>query len=258
MQPNHASRARGEFDDTMTTQRIDRPPVSGEVRLPAAGAELVGDFSVPAPLNGMVIFAHGSGSSRKSPRNRFVAGRLRQAGLATLLVDLLTSEEERLDLETGLLRFDIPFLTRRLLAATDWVLRQPGIVELPLGYFGASTGAAAALLAAAERPDRIHAVVSRGGRPDLAGSALRRVAAPTLLLVGGADPQVLELNRAALARMRCEAELRIVPGATHLFPESGALEEVARHAAAWFERHMGSPDWAVSPNERLESSVRGE
>ena len=242
----------------MRTHEAHRPPMNREVRLPAAAAELVGDFWVPSPLQGIVIFAHGSGSSRKSPRNRFVAERLQQAGFATLLIDLLTQEEEALDLETGRLRFDIPFLAERLLSATDWVLHQAGIADLPMGYFGASTGAAAALLAAAAHRDRIGAVVSRGGRPDLAGAALRHVVAPTLLLVGGADSQVVALNRSALARMRCRAELRIIPGATHLFEEPGALEEVARHAAAWFELHLASPDWAPSSSDRLESSVKGE
>lgn len=242
----------------MKTKTTPAGPWSGEVRLRAPTAQIVGDLSIPVPVQGLVVFAPGSGSSRKSPRNRFVAERLRAAGLATLLLDLLTPEEEALDLETGRLRFDIPFLTGRLLSATGWALGQRGIGELPLGYFGASTGAAAALLAAAERPDRIHAVVSRGGRPDLAGTALHRVECPTLLLVGGADPKVLELNRAALARMRCHAQLRIVPRATHLFPEPGALEEVARQSAAWFRRYLGSPEWAPSGGERLESSVRGE
>ncbi|MET0620413.1 MAG: hypothetical protein ABW056_09035, partial [Thermoanaerobaculia bacterium] len=158
----------------------------------------------------------------------------------------------------GHLRFDIAFLAGRLLAVTDWVRSLDSIRGLPLGYFGASTGAGAALLAAAERGDAIRAVVSRGGRPDLAGSALHRVTAPTLLIVGGADPEVLELNRAALAHLRCDKQLRIVPGASHLFQEPGALEEVARLAAAWFRRHFGQPEWASSTVDRLDASVRGE
>ena len=213
---------------------------------------------MPDPADGLVIFAHGSGSGRKSPRNRLVASRLQEAGLATLLLDLLTLEEEAVGRQTAHLRFDIPFLARRLLAATDWAHGQSGLGELPIGYFGASTGGAAALIAAAERSELVRAVVSRGGRPDLAGAALHRVGAATLLVVGGADVDVLELNETALARLRCEKELRVVPGASHLFSEPGALEEVAGHAAAWFRRHLGSPDWAPTRGDRLEASVRGE
>lgn len=233
-------------------------PDAGEVHVAISSAHLKGNLEVPAPVEGLVVFAHGSGSSRKSPRNQFVARKLREAGLATLLMDLLTPEEEALDLEQAHLRFDIAFLAARLLAATDWVRRQDLVRGLPLGYFGASTGAAAALLAAAERGEAVRAVVSRGGRPDLAGPALHRVVAPTLLVVGGADPEVLELNRAALAGLRCEKDLRIVPGASHLFTEPGALEEVARLAAAWFRRHLGKPEWAPSSGDRLDASVRGE
>lgn len=236
----------------------DPEPDAGEVRLAVPSAHLKGNLEVPAPVRGVVVFAHGSGSSRKSPRNQFVARRLREAGLATLLIDLLTPEEEALDLERGHLRFDIAFLAGRLLAATDWVKSQELVGGLPLGVFGASTGAAAALLAAAERGEAVRAVVSRGGRPDLAGTALHRVVAPTLLIVGGRDTEVLELNRAALAALRCEKELRIVPGASHLFEEPGALNEVSRLAAAWFRQHLGSPDWAPSSGDRLDVSVRGE
>jgi putative phosphoribosyl transferase len=239
-------------------ERRDFELEGGEVRLELAAAHLKGNLEVPSPVQGLVVFAHGSGSSRKSPRNQFVARKLREAGLATLLMDLLTPEEEALDLEQGHLRFDIAFLAGRLLAATDWVRRQDSTGGLPLGYFGASTGAAAALLAAAERGEAVRAVVSRGGRPDLAGPALHRVVAPTLLIVGGADAEVLELNRVALARLRCERELRIVPRASHLFPEPGALEEVAGLAAAWFRRHLGKPEWAPSSGDRLDASVRGE
>jgi dienelactone hydrolase len=238
--------------------RRDPTPDAGEIRLAVPSAHLKGNLEVPSPVQGLVVFAHGSGSSRKSPRNQFVARRLREAGLATLLMDLLTPEEEALDLERAHLRFDIAFLAGRLLAATDWVRRQDSVRGLPLGYFGASTGAAAALLAAAERGEAVGAVVSRGGRPDLAGPALHRVVAPTLLVVGGADPEVLELNRAALAGLRCEKDLRIVPGASHLFTEPGALEEVARLAAAWFRRHLGKPEWAPSSSDRLDASIRGE
>jgi dienelactone hydrolase len=203
----------------------------GRIRLP-------GDLAHPPGARGLVLFAHGSGSSRRSPRNRYVAGVLQQAGLATLLFDLLTEEEERRDAATAELRFDIPLLGQRLGAATDWVLAQPETATLPLGYFGASTGAAAALIAAAERPALVRAVVSRGGRPDLAGGALGRVKAPTLLIVGGADTPVIELNRRAMAALRTEVRLEIVPGAGHLFEEPGALEQVARLARDWFERHL--------------------
>ncbi len=233
-------------------------PDAGVVRIAVPSAHLTGNLEVPSPARGLVVFAHGSGSSRHSPRNQFVARRLRDAGMATLLIDLLTPEEEALDLEQAHLRFDIAFLAGRLLAATDWARRQDSVRGLPLGYFGASTGAAAALLAAAERGKAIRAIVSRGGRPDLAGPALHRVVAPTLLIVGSADPEVLELNEAALAALRCEKELRIVPGASHLFPEPGALEQVAQLAAAWFRRHLSRPEWAPSPADRLDSSVRGE
>lgn len=233
-------------------------PHGAEIRVAVPPTRLAGNLEIPAPVQGVVVFAHGSGSSRKSPRNQFVARRLREAGLATLLMDLLTPEEEALDLERGHLRFDVAFLAGRLLAAIDWLKGQDGVRGLPLGIFGASTGAAAALLAAAQRGEAVRAVVSRGGRPDLAGTALHRVVAPTLLIVGGADPEVLELNRAALAGLRCEKDLRIVFGASHLFTEPGALEEVARLAAAWFRRHLGTPEWAPSSGDRLEVSVRGE
>jgi dienelactone hydrolase len=187
-----------------------------------------------------------------------VADRLRQAGLATFLLDLLTPEEEAIDQVRGHLRFDIGFLGERLLSATEWAGRQDVLRGLRMGYFGASTGAAAALLAAAAVGKDIGAVVSRGGRPDLAGAALPRVLAPTLLIVGGADIQVLELNRAALEKLRCEKELRVVAGASHLFPEPGALDEVARLAAAWFRRHLGTSEWAPTSSDRLDASVRGE
>jgi dienelactone hydrolase len=193
----------------------------------------------PEEPGGIVLFAHGSGSSRLSPRNTYVAGILQDSGFATLLFDLLTEEEERIDAHTSELRFDIPFLTSRLVAATQWTLRQPGLHGLGIGYFGASTGAAAALSAAAQHPG-VAAVVSRGGRPDLAGAALPDVRAATLLIVGGNDRQVLALNRSALAQLRAQARLEIVPGATHLFVEPGALEAVARLAADWFAAHLVS------------------
>ena len=184
-----------------------------------------------------MLFAHGSGSSRHSPRNRRVAAHLQRAGFGTLLLDLLTSEEEQFDLHSRELRFDIGLLARRLVGAVDWLAARFG-GELRVGLFGASTGAAAALVAAAERPSRVGGVVSRGGRPDLAGPALERVTAPTLLIVGGADPQVLTLNRQAAGRLAAPHRLEVVPGAGHLFEEPGALEEVARLAGAWFVTHL--------------------
>jgi len=208
------------------------------VRIAAGSVLLEGNLSLPAGARGVVLFAHGSGSSRHSPRNRHVARLLNQAKLATLLVDLLTADEEAIDLRTAHLRFDIGLLAERLIAATDWLTQQPATRELRVGYFGASTGAGAALVAAAERPEVVGAVVSRGGRPDLAGPALGRVRARTLLIVGGNDVPVIELNQAALAQLRGEKQLVIVPGATHLFEEPGALDEVAQLAREWFERYL--------------------
>jgi dienelactone hydrolase len=190
----------------------------------------------------LVVFAHGSGSSRFSPRNRFVAGVLEEAGLATLLIDLLTPQEEAVDEFTRHLRFDIRLLAERLVAASEWAPQQPGTQHLSIGYFGASTGAGAALVAAAERPDLVRAIVSRGGRPDLAGPALPLVEAPTLLVVGGRDEVVIELNRQAFNQLRSEKRLEIVPGATHLFEEPGTLEEVARLARDWFVRYLAQTD----------------
>jgi len=201
---------------------------------------LDGDLVVPERATGVVLFAHGSGSSRHSPRNRYVASVLQEGGLATLLLDLLTAAEEQVDLNTGHLRFDIDLLAERLLEATDWLEREPATRGLSIGYFGASTGAGAALVAASERRSLIHAVVSRGGRPDLAGSALARVQAPTLLIVGGDDHQVITLNRRALGELQCEKELSIVPGATHLFEEPGTLEQAAKLACNWFEGYLKS------------------
>lgn len=208
------------------------------VRIAADGVELEGDWCVPAGAAGLVLFAHGSGSSRHSPRNQAVARALQEAGVGTLLFDLLTRAEEAEDASTGHLRFDIGQLSRRLLAATRWAARRPRAEHLGLGYFGSSTGGAAALVAAAELGSVIDAVVSRGGRPDLAGEALTRVEAPTLLIVGGRDDVVLRLNQEACERLRCEKELVVLPRASHLFEEQGALEEVARRAAAWFRRHL--------------------
>lgn len=199
---------------------------------------LEGDLTIPPTARGLVLFAHGSGSSRHSPRNRFVAEVLQQAGLATLLMDLLTAQEEAVDNYTRELRFDIGLLARRLIGALDWLAQNPDTRNFSYGLFGASTGAAAALVAAAERPEAIHAVVSRGGRPDLAGDSLARVKAPTLLIVGGADTVVIQLNRDALQQLRARKEFKIVPRATHLFEEPGALEEVAELAADWFMRFL--------------------
>jgi dienelactone hydrolase len=205
-----------------------------------AGRSLIdGDLALPEGALGLVVFAHGSGSSRFSRRNRMVAQALEDGGFATLLLDLLTRDEEAIDLRTREYRFDIGRLGHRVVAAIDWAAGESDISDLPIACFGASTGAAAALMAAAERPNAVRAVVSRGGRPDLAGDALPLVLAPTLLIVGGADDVVIELNRQAMRRMRARVSLEIVPGATHLFEEAGALEEVSRLAIAWCRRHLG-------------------
>lgn len=216
------------------------------VTFTADGIGLEGTLAVPADAAGVVLFAHGSGSSRHSPRNRFIAAELRRARLGTLLIDLLSADEEPIDAGTGELRFDIGLLSSRLIAATDWLGEHPAGRGRPIGYFGASTGAAAALVAAAERRDMTGAVVSRGGRPDLAGDALGRVHAPTLLIVGGRDEQVIELNREARERLQAKSALESVPGATHLFEEPGALEQVARLAREWFTRHLGARQEAAS------------
>jgi dienelactone hydrolase len=212
--------------------------VRAQVAVPVGDAVLDGDLVVPEGAAGIVLFAHGSGSGRQSPRNRHVADMLNEAGIGTLLVDLLTPAEDDVDRFTAQHRFDIALLARRLTAAVDWVRREAA-PDLPVGLFGASTGAAAALVAAADRPDDVGAVVSRGGRPDLAGVALSRVRAPTLLIVGGEDREVIALNRLALEALgAAEKQLVIVPGATHLFEEPGALDEVARLAAAWFSHFL--------------------
>lgn len=211
---------------------------TSEVMVKAGGVTLAGNLSVPAQTTGLVIFAHGSGSSRFSSRNRYVAEQLQARRLATLLFDLLTADEHRIDQHTRELRFDIGLLSSRLRDTVDWALQQPACHGLAIGLFGASTGAAAALVAAAERPAAVRAVVSRGGRPDLAGTALPLVRAPTLLIVGGDDGLVIDLNRQAVQAMQCEIELEIVPGASHLFEEPGTLEEAARLAADWFQQHL--------------------
>ena len=209
-----------------------------EVRFAAGDVMLDGNLTLPAEGNGLVLFAHGSGSSRFSPRNNFVAGVLNDAGLGTLLFDLLTKEEEAIDLRAGRLRFDISLLSQRLLAATDWLLAQSDIRGLRLGYFGASTGGAAALVAAVARPKAIRAIVCRGSRTDMAAGVLAEVAAPTLLIVGEADSQVLTWNRESFAELRGEKRLEVIPGATHLFEETGKLQEVARLATGWFVKHL--------------------
>jgi dienelactone hydrolase len=200
-----------------------------------------GDLVTPRTTSGLVVFAHGSGSSRFSTRNREVARALQQGGFATLLMDLLTREEEAIDVETREYRFDIDRLGQRVIAAVDWIQHSRELASLPMACFGASTGAAAALVAAAERPGIVRAVISRGGRPDLAGGALPRVKAPTLLIVGGNDQGVIELNRSAMRDMRAPVHLEIVPGATHLFEEPGTLESVSRLATDWCARHLGKP-----------------
>jgi putative phosphoribosyl transferase len=222
----------------MSSDRVVERPV----RVATDGVMLDGDLGMSAGLDevrGVVLFAHGSGSSRHSPRNRRVAGALHQIGWATLLLDLLTTEEEDIDLRTRKLRFDIPRLAARLTGAADWLAQQDDTADLPLALFGASTGAAAALVTAAERPERVRLVISRGGRPDLAGDALSRVQAPTLLIVGGRDPQVRELNEAAAAVMTAPVTIEVVPGATHLFEEPGALDAVIDLAARALDQTLG-------------------
>lgn len=211
------------------------------IQIPTQDARLIGDLTIPLQATGVVLFAHGSGSGRRSARNRYVAASLQGRGLATLLIDLLTENEEWIDERTGQFRFDIGLLTDRLVVAIDWLGRTAATEPLPIGLFGASTGGAAALVAAARRSGKIVAVVSRGGRPDLAGPALPRVAAPTLLIVGGADREAIQLNREAMAQMRTEVHLELVRGASHLFEEPGALAEVARLAGNWFTQvlHAG-------------------
>lgn len=210
-----------------------------KIEIAVDGVVLNADIGVPEPARGIVLFAHGSGSGRHSPRNRFVANELQAAGLGTVLADLLTLEEEAADASTGHVRFDIGLLAERVVGLTDWVVAQESTGDLGLGLFGASTGAAAALVAAARRPERVMAVVSRGGRPDLAGAHLRAVTQPTLLIVGGLDDVVIELNRQAMELLTVETRLEIVPGASHLFEEPGTLDHVARLARAWFTRHLG-------------------
>jgi dienelactone hydrolase len=208
------------------------------IDIPSGNVQLEGELKVPQRATGIVLFAHGSGSSRHSPRNQYVARTIREAGVGTLLFDLLTKDEEAIDSYTAELRFDIEFLARRLVDATNWITSEPATQHLRIGYFGSSTGAAAALIGAVELSNIVSAVVSRGGRPDLAGDALPRVKAPTLLIVGGNDDVVIGLNEEAYAKLTCEKELKIVPGATHLFEEPGTLEQVARLASEWFKNKL--------------------
>lgn len=218
--------------------RIRKAVTRLAVSVPIDGGALPGDLAIPHGSPGVVVFAHGSGSSRHSPRNRYVASALEARQLATLLIDLLTPQEDVTDAATAAYRFDIPLLARRLIAIVDWLHRTPETTRLPIGLFGASTGGGAALIAAAARPDRVGAVVARGGRPDLADAALPDVATPTLLIVGGLDGPVIEMNQSAVQRMTCEVRLEIVPGATHLFEEPGTLERVAELAGDWFAHYL--------------------
>jgi dienelactone hydrolase len=232
-----------------------RTQLERAVSISVNGGALAGTLAVPTDAQGLVLFAHGSGSGRFSPRNRQVAAGLQDAGLATLLLDLLLAEEDIRDRYTAEFRFDVQLLGHRLAMATEWAKSDPDIGDLPVGYFGASTGAAAALIAAADEPE-VAAIVSRGGRPDLAGQALSRVRAPTLLIVGGADAVVLELNRRALRELASPIkELAVVPGATHLFEEPGALEEVTRLAAAWFSSYLRADGTSMrAPADRAAAS----
>jgi putative phosphoribosyl transferase len=221
------------MDSSLPTQRPERL-----VHIPVDGVRLEGMLSLPEGAPGVVVFAHGSGSSRHSPRNRLVASALQAGGLGTLLMDLLTPEEEALDQQTGQYRFDIPLLADRLVGAAKWLAQEPETAALGISYFGASTGAGAALMAAARRPEGVQAIVSRGGRPDLAGPALAQVEAPTLLIVGGNDVPVIAMNQEALATLPGAKKLEIIPGATHLFEEPGTLEQVARMARQWFQYYL--------------------
>jgi putative phosphoribosyl transferase len=243
-----SSRAEHENAEREPRARSERVPaaVSRDVVIPLRQGRLQATLTTPANPMALVLFAHGSGSSRLSERNRAVAAELAREGLATLLFDLLTEEEASVDTRTGHLRFDVDLLAGRLVAATEWALRQPDTSNLPIGYFGASTGAAAALVAASQHPELVYAIVSRGGRPDLAGESLPMVEAPVLLIVGSEDTEVLALNRSVLPKLWTENQLEIVPGATHLFEEPGALARVARSAGRWFIRYLPTPARAVT------------
>lgn len=219
---------------------LERNTQEYRVSVIAGSVNLKGNLAIPLGTQGIILFAHGSGSSRHSPRNSYVAEVLQKEGLATLLIDLLTSDEELIDMRTQHLRFDIGLLASRLIGATDWLLQNPTTSHLKIGYFGASTGSAAALIAATERPQTVSAIVSRGGRPDLVGSALSRIRTPTLLIVGGNDFPVIDMNEDALKYIPAQKDMTIIPGATHLFEEPGALEKVALLASQWFKRYLTS------------------
>ena len=235
--------------------RFESDGEAREVLIEIDGITLEGTLAIPSGARGLVLFAHGSGSSRHSPRNRYVAQVLQARQIGTLLFDLLTYHEESIDQDTGVLRFAIPFLANRLLGATQWVRKNPKTAEFSIGYFGASTGAAAALVAAAELPAAISAVVSRGGRPDLAEDSLGHVRAPTLLIVGGYDGPVIEMNREAMAKLKLsEKKMVIIPGATHLFEEPGTLEQVARVAAEWFAQHFVAQEKAYAQGLKSRAS----
>lgn len=239
----------------MDATKAQQPgPVPVDVSVAIPGGQLEGALAVPANAKGLVVFAHGSGSSRHSPRNRYVAGVLQRAGLGTLLMDLLTQDEDEIDQQTRQYRFDIGLLANRLTAAIDWLAQRPETRDFGIGLFGASTGAAAALRAAAARPDLVRGVVSRGGRPDLAGDALEQVRAPTLLIVGATDIQVIPLNEQARERLRAPSELVLVPGASHLFEEPGTLAEASKLARDWFLAHLDS---GTAEPTRTKSQGRG-
>ncbi len=240
-----ARQLRRHQAQTASAHRV-RATVKQDISLELGTATLHAIVRIPSAMRAVVLFAHGSGSGRHSPRNNYVAQRLAQSGIATVLADLLTAHEEAIDILTAQLRFDIAMLSDRLRAATEWTRRHRTLGAYPIGYFGASTGAAAALVAAAGVTDLL-GVVSRGGRPDLAGAALEQVLAPTLLIVGGEDRQVLALNRSALAALHCPARLEVIAGASHLFTEPGALEQVAERATAWFEHCLNAPQAPAYP-----------
>lgn len=230
-------------------QEVEVRAATTPVRVPVGHEWLQGDLGMPSKPQGLVVFAHGSGSSRRSPRNQFVARSLEQHRLATLLIDLLTPDEETIDIRTAEFRFDIDMLAKRLVEIVDWLGHRGETSSLSIGLFGASTGGGAALMAAAARPHHVKAIVSRGGRPDLAGSSLARVEVPTLLIVGGDDAPVIQMNRDAMKQMHAQVKLEIVPGATHLFEEPGTLERVAALAGDWFIRHL-PPAATMTPVEK--------
>lgn len=256
-QKNHSMILDGIVGFAQTSTRHGHDTEVHPVLVSADSVKLHGDLTIPENAQGIVLFAHGSGSSRHSPRNKYVAQVLQKNGLATLLIDLLTEEEEKIDDYTAHLRFDIDLLAKRLSSATNWLIKNPDIKNLSVGYFGASTGAAAALVASVDHQDVIKAIVSRGGRPDLAGSSLPNVKAPTLLIVGGDDVPVIGMNEDAMRLLKIEKKLVIIPGATHLFEEPGTLEEVARFAANWFVSHLIKPNKMKTPTNLKKGTMTG-